>query len=212
MWVAAAGCGLMLAGVVTWFAQPSGAPTAVPQSKGLDVVVAAPASDRDRPPKSVAATRIARASWSPGVPARVVIDGLEVAAPVIPITAPGGILTPPGDPQQLGWWSEGARPGDLHGSALIAGHTVHSGGGALDNLEQLEAGATVTVETAQGVIRYRVSSTEVYSKGALAKDAQRLFSQSAVGRLVLLTCEDWDGYRYLSNVVVTADPVAGSAL
>jgi len=28
------------------------------------------------------------------------------------------------------------------------------------------------------------------------------------GRLVLITCEDWDGERYLSNVVVTATPVA----
>jgi hypothetical protein len=26
------------------------------------------------------------------------------------------------------------------------------------------------------------------------------------GRLVLVTCEDWDGTRYLSNVVVVATP------
>ena len=35
-----------------------------------------------------------------------------------------------------------------------------------------------------------------------------MFSQDVPGRLVLITCEDWDGSRYLSNVVVTATPVA----
>jgi hypothetical protein len=28
------------------------------------------------------------------------------------------------------------------------------------------------------------------------------------GRLVLVTCEDWNGARYLSNVVVIATPTA----
>jgi hypothetical protein len=36
---------------------------------------------------------------------------------------------------------------------------------------------------------------------------ERLFSQEAPGRLVLITCEDWDGTAYRSNVVVTAQPV-----
>ena len=55
---------------------------------------------------------------------------------------------------------------------------------------------------------YVVEDVEVYRKGALARQAAELFSQEVDGRLVLLTCEDWDGTRYLSNVVVTALPVA----
>ena len=47
-------------------------------------------------------------------------------------------------------------------------------------------------------------TVRVYDKGSVAGDAKRLFSQDVPGRLVLVTCEDWDGERYLSNVVVTA--------
>jgi hypothetical protein len=52
-----------------------------------------------------------------------------------------------------------------------------------------------------------VRTVRVYDKGSVARDAKRLFSQDVPGRLVLVTCEDWDGERYLSNVVVTAAPV-----
>jgi LPXTG-site transpeptidase (sortase) family protein len=136
----------------------------------------------------------------------VLIPRLDVDAAVRPVKAPGGTLVPPGDPQQLGWWAAGARPGDRTGSALVTGHTVHAGGGALDNLETLRRGDRVTVRTDRGRIRYAVRSVAVYAKGALAKQAERLFSQEVPGRLVLITCEDWDGSRYLSNVVVTASP------
>ena len=45
----------------------------------------------------------------------------------------------------------------------------------------------------------------------MADHAERLFSQDVPGRLVLVTCEDWDGERYLSNVVVVAEPASGSS-
>ena len=89
----------------------------------------------------------------------------------------------------------------------MTGHTVHDGGGALDDLEQLTAGDKVTVTVASGPIRYVVSSVRTFSKGSLADHAQRLFSQEVRGRLVLVTCEDWNGSTYLSNVVVVATPV-----
>ena len=54
----------------------------------------------------------------------------------------------------------------------------------------------------------RRAHVRVYDKGSVARDAKRLFSQDVPGRLVLVTCEDWDGERYLSNVVVTAAPAA----
>jgi hypothetical protein len=34
-----------------------------------------------------------------------------------------------------------------------------------------------------------------------------VFRQRGPGRLVLITCEDWNGTTYLSNAVVFADPV-----
>jgi hypothetical protein len=63
------------------------------------------------------------------------------------------------------------------------------------------------VRTAHGWIRYAVRDVRIYDKGSVAQDASRLFSQRVPGRLVLVTCEDWDGVRYLSNVVVTAVPL-----
>jgi hypothetical protein len=52
-----------------------------------------------------------------------------------------------------------------------------------------------------------VSGVTVYRKTTLARDAERVFGQSGPGRLVLITCEDWNGSTYLSNVVVLADPI-----
>lgn len=147
-----------------------------------------------------------RASWEPGAPRRVVIPRLQVDTAVVPIKAPNDTLIPPADPLRLGWWAGGARPGAATGSALVTGHTVHTGGGALDELETLERGDRVLVRTDHRRIRYRVSDVEIFSKGAVARHAERLFDQDVPGRLVLITCEEWDGTRYLSNVVVTAIP------
>lgn len=156
----------------------------------------------------------------PGYPDRVVVPSLGVDAPVLPIRAPDRTLTPPADPQVLGWWVDGARPGAATGSALVVGHTVHSGGGALDDLETLSEGDEIVVrstrrqsgEDVERTTAYAVESVEVYRKGTLATRAAELFSQSVEGRLVLLTCEDWDGTRYLSNVVVTAVPAEDGSL
>jgi LPXTG-site transpeptidase (sortase) family protein len=161
-------------------------------------------------PRAVVGTtfrRHARATWKPGVPRRVVIERLGVHAPVLPISTVGDVLIPPSDPQQLGWWSAGARAGARWGSALVTGHTVHTGGGALDNLERLRPGDRIRVRTVRGTIAYDVRTVRTFRKGSVARHARRLFSQEVVGRLVLITCEDWDGIRYLSNVVVVARPV-----
>ena len=45
----------------------------------------------------------------------------------------------------------------------------------------------------------------VYRKSTLARDAQRVFSQTVPGRLVLITCEGWNGAGYDSNAVVLAE-------
>jgi LPXTG-site transpeptidase (sortase) family protein len=161
------------------------------------VLRAASTSAPPRPTRSMAAGR----------PVRVVLPTLGVRAPVVPISAPRRVLTPPGDPQVLGWWRDGAVPGAASGGSLITGHTVHTGGGALDDLEKLRRGDPVRVRTAKGVVRYAVTATTVYRKARLAEDAERVFRQTGPGRLVLITCEDWNGSTYLSNVVVLAEPV-----
>ena len=123
---------------------------------------------------------------------------------MVAIGVDGGALTPPSNPRNVGWWSGGVRPGALRGTAVITGHTVHAGGGAFDELERLRAGDRIEVGTSRGVLNYRVAGVSTYRKQALARSAAELFDQSGPGRLVLVTCEDWNGRTYLSNVVVVA--------
>ncbi|TDD20908.1 class F sortase [Kribbella turkmenica] len=142
----------------------------------------------------------------PGSPVKVTVPSLGISARVLSIRARGGTLIPPANPRLVGWWSDGALPGAAQGSAIITGHTVHDGGGAFDDLDELSAGAAVSVTTGRGTLNYVVSSVTIYRKKALAKQAARLFDQGVPGRLVLVTCEDWDGTGYLSNAVVIAVP------
>jgi len=137
---------------------------------------------------------------------RVSVPSLGISARVLGIRARGGSLIPPSNPRLVGWWSDGAQPGAAKGSAIITGHTVHDGGGAFDDLGRLRAGDAVKVTTGRGTITYVVASVTTYRKKALAKQAARVFDQSIPGRLVLVTCEDWDGTAFLSNAVVIANP------
>lgn len=166
----------------------------------------APAETAPAAPRSVTAAQPAKALDEAGPPRGVVIDSLGIEAPVVPIATDGTSLDPPDDPQVLGWWSGGAQTGAEQGTALVTGHTVNAGGGAMDDLELVRVGAEIRVTTAQGTIRYRAESVQVLDKDTLARQAQQLFSQEVAGRLVLVTCEDWDGHGYRSNVVVTAVP------
>jgi len=161
------------------------------------------------PPGSSRTTSPQRSTAHParGVPQRLIVPELGVNAPVIRINAPNRVLLPPGDPQVLGWWQAGARPGARLGSALITGHTVSYGGGAFDDLDTLRAGDRLRVRTSNGLIGYRVTGVTIYRKASLAQDAAKVFSQTVPGRLVLITCEDWNGSTYLSNAVVVAEPI-----
>ena len=196
--LAATGAVLVAAGLVASLGQ---SPTAGSSGVEPDPIGAeAPESTTPAPEPVLATPR-------PGAPTRVLIPALGVDAKVVPVRAPNGTLVPPADADRLGWWADGARPGAARGSALVAGHSVHTGGGALQDLEQLTPGQRVVVRTDRARITYEVAQVRTYRKGRLAHRAERVFSQETPGRLVLITCEDWDGSRYLSNVVVVAEPV-----
>ena len=141
-----------------------------------------------------------------GRPLSITIPALRVDAPVVPVDTAGSVLVPPSDPQTIGWWAAGARPGDQTGAALLTGHTVHTGGGAFDDLDRVPVGSTVRISTRGGRLAYGVRRVENYPKQSRAAHAAALFSQERRGRLVLVTCEDWNGEAYLSNAVVVADP------
>jgi LPXTG-site transpeptidase (sortase) family protein len=183
-----------------------------------------PAPDTGAPPAPPPVIRVAGPSGPPS-PARsdaqstpatpvagvrpevLVVPALGVQAPVTPIRTEDGALTPPSDPQQVGWWSGGAGPGAAEGAAVVTGHTVHTGGGAFDDLDTLAPGDRVLVRSASDDLAYRIASVEVLSRDELARRSADVFGRTGPPRLVLITCEDWDGTEYRSNVVVTAEPV-----
>lgn len=136
---------------------------------------------------------------SPVVPRHFTLGVIDAA--VIPLELQGNALTPPADPKVLGWW--GSKAGAEQGTTLLVGHTVHTGGGALDNLEDVPVGSDLQVSG----VSYSVASNHVISKADLARKATALFSQSGPHRLVVVTCEDYDPEtgHYASNVVLIAN-------
>jgi len=126
----------------------------------------------------------------------------DITAPVVPITLAGSSLTPPNDPQVLGWW--GKRAGAQRGTTLLTGHTVHDGGGTFDDLEHTTIGALAHINGHS----YEVKSVSVISKDELAERAPVLFAQTGRPKLVLVTCEDYNPAtgHYASNVVVVLNP------
>ena len=79
--------------------------------------------------------------------------------------------------------------------------------GALDHLDKLAVGDKIRVRTDSGWITYVVQRSQIYAKDELARQAKSIFHLGGAGRLVLITCDDWNGSFYESNAVVFASPV-----
>lgn len=180
----------------------AGEPTSGPTARTGGLEQRRPVSDRraDGPPGS----RSQQAKV--GRPREIRIPSLDVRAPVVPIQTERHVLVPPSDPTSVGWWSGGVRPGAPNGSAVLTGHTVSTGGGAFDDLDRVRVGDPVTVATSTGPLTYDVARVVAFPKRSLADHAERVFDQSGRARLVLVTCEDWNGEVYLSNQIVVALP------
>ncbi|WP_165570484.1 class F sortase [Aeromicrobium sp. IC_218] len=141
------------------------------------------------------------------MPVRLEIPSLEVDAAVVPIVADAeGTLDPPALVKQVGWWQDGAEPGSARGSVVCAGHTVRSGGGAFNDLGDVEEGALVRVTTERGTIDYAVATVTRVPKDEFADEADELFSQESAARLVLVTCSRYRWGHYRDNTVVVAEP------
>jgi LPXTG-site transpeptidase (sortase) family protein len=136
------------------------------------------------------------------------IPRIGVEAPVVPIESnEDRVLLPPRDPGIAGWWRDGAAPGQPEGSAVLVGHTVrNNGGGVFDDVGTLRSGDTIEVEGSHSALTYRVQSVEVLSKDDVARNAEQIFNQAGPGRLVVITCDDWDGAVWRSNIITVAVP------
>jgi LPXTG-site transpeptidase (sortase) family protein len=145
----------------------------------------------------------------PASPVRLVVPSLKIKAPILPIEVNDRqILDPPGNPRDVGWWKRSARPDAATGQTVLTGHTVHTGGGVMDDLGDLRKGQVVKVVTPKGTMEYTTTKVVTWSKTELAKRAVDIFAQQRSDtRLVLITCTDWTGSTYKSNIVVFAKPL-----
>ena len=185
---------------------PTSAPTASANPTSRSAVPTATPSTSSTPTKGARPTKSARKGLDG--PYTLLIPRIGVNARVVPIqTDAQRVLNPPKDPSVAGWWSDGATPGSRRGSAVLVGHTVrNSGGGVFDDVGDLDRGDAIEVEGSDSALGYRVKSVEVLSKDEVARQAEEIFAQSGAGRLVIITCDDWDGTAWRSNIVTVATP------
>ncbi len=144
-------------------------------------------------------------------PSQVQIAALNINAPVSAagIGLADGALAVPSNVRRLGWWRDGAAPGDANGTTLIAGHvdSAKQGAGSFNRLKSAKAGMKVRVTTADGTVRtYRVTKVQRILKASLPAT---IFTQRGARKLVLVTCGgpfNRSIGHYRDNIVVTAVP------
>ncbi|WP_245936374.1 class F sortase [Streptomyces cahuitamycinicus] len=135
--------------------------------------------------------------------------GLDAEVGPVGVTARGNMAVPD-DPSVAGWYRHGPAPGSAQGSAVLVGH-VDSGTGDLGEflaLYDVRRGDRVEVRRAGGEpVNHRVVSRVAVPKDDLPPSA---FRRSGAPVLALITCAPpYDPERggYMSNLVVTAEPV-----
>ena len=145
-------------------------------------------------------------------PRRVEVPSLGISAPVSPsgIDMKAGAMGTPSDIDRVGWFRDGAAPGDERGAVLLAGHkdSAKRGAGAFYPLEDARRGTRVAVRSDDGrTRRYRVVSVKRMRKAELPVS---VFARTGKARLVLVTCGgpfDQRRGHYKDNIVVTAVPL-----
>ena len=214
--VGAAGLSLAVVGAASF--RPFAAPEVgyVPDAHA-EITVSAPVDVGETERRVVQPTVAEPSRKTPKLapPVRLELPSLGLSAEVVPVAVDGdGALEVPANPDVLGWWSSGARPGQGQGSILIDGHidSATEGLGTFVRLRELEPGDPVLTQSASGdVHQYRVTGRRQYAKAALPAD--EVFSQVVHERLVLITCGghfDANAGGYADNVVVFAEPDASS--
>ncbi len=144
-------------------------------------------------------------------PTRLTIAAIGVDNPVIPIEVHDGALIPPPDPNVMGWWVGGAKPGTAKGSVALTAHVDSQtlGKGVLQELKNTPIGAEITVAGSPGQtpVQYVVQARRSYLKQELPLDL--VFGQTGPAQLVIITCGgsyNRDEGGYSDNIVVFATP------
>ncbi|WP_371483545.1 class F sortase [Kitasatospora sp. NBC_00315] len=167
-----------------------------------------PADFGELPPDGPgAAPSAGPATLSAAPPVRVRIPGIGLDDPLTDLhVEQDGHLAAPADPDQVGWWSEGPRPGDS-GAAIIVGHVDSlTGPAAFAGLSALRPGNTITVDRSDlTTVTFTVQALRQYDKAAFPDD--QVYTDGGAPQLRLITCSgtyDRAQHEYPDNLVVYA--------
>ncbi|MEU1487758.1 class F sortase [Streptomyces sp. NPDC005752] len=196
--VAAVGLGFLL--VYNSFDASAG----VPPAPAVVSLPAASAPASPAPSASTAARGLPRSD-----PKRLSISSIAVDAPFTPLSigSSGQLDAPPGDdPNLVGWFKDGATPGEP-GTSVVAGHVdTKTGPAVFLLLSTLKAGRTVDITRQDGTVAtFKVDSVETFSKAEFP--SERVYDDNGTAQLRLITCGgvyDKKKKDYEDNVVVFA--------
>jgi hypothetical protein len=172
------------------------------QSVGDSVSTPGPSASDRRPPPPQSST-----GPSLSEPMTVKIPGIEVSSSLEKLRLNSdGTLGVPEDFQRAGWWVDGTHPGHP-GPAIVVGHVdSYTGPAVFYRLRELQAGATVDIQLADGtVVRFVVERVQRFSKDEFPTDG--VYGPTKGPTLRLITCGgDFDKRTksYEDNVVVFA--------
>jgi hypothetical protein len=145
---------------------------------------------------------------APTGPATISIPAIGVQAPIVAVglQADGAMQVP--DPDQVGWYKRGPRPG-APGPAVLIGHVDHRTGPAVFyRLRQLRPSDQILISHSDGTTtRFFVGRLEQHPKTALP--TSRIFTTAPGQWLRLVTCGGkWnpETRHYNDNVIVYASP------
>ena len=162
-------------------------------------------------PDPAATTQRAPAPERTYAPHRLVIDSLDISAPIVPEPLDGeGGLVVPGDVRTVGRWAAGPDIRAAAGTTVLAGHVDRNGDlGALYPLHRIEPGALVVVSDAAG----RGTRWRIVALQTMPKERPPRFAATGERRLVLVTCagavvQTPRGRSYADNLIATAVPEA----
>lgn len=149
-----------------------------------------------------------------GTPLQLRIPRIGVDAPFEPVgVLADGSMGVPKQPERVGWYAFGPRPGE-HGSAVVAGHRGWKSGEAVfDRLSELRVGDTILVADAENVWHtFIVRGSKVYGP---TDSTEEVFGLETSARkngtfLNLITCEgEWDraAGQFTKRLVVFAEGI-----
>jgi sortase (surface protein transpeptidase) len=150
-----------------------------------------------------------RTAFDESEPVRLQIPSIGVDANFQRLNpGPDGVLPPPTNNRDVGWWADGPEPGEP-GAAVVAGHVDSKRGPAvLFDLRKLKPGAEVLVTTADATtVRFMVDSVERFPKAEFPTERVYTGSEPGTAQLRLVTCGgafNHTSRHYKDNVIAFA--------